>query len=218
MALTLTTPFVIPIALASHPDAATLNPELRKLFLDKEAQGARYANPRATMKIGGGLFESRFDLFNWPDAPIRRLRDFCWENLYSLIFQLSQYDQAALRKMQGHSDAWFHITRRGGGFGMHNHPMASWSGVYCVDDGASDSDRPDSGLLSFPNPFALASMFVDAGNGKLKMPYNASTREYRLVPGQLVLFPSWLMHQVTTFHGEGTRITVAFNAWFTMDN
>ena len=33
-------------------------------------------------------------------------------------------------------------------------------------------------------------------------------------PGQLVLFPSWILHDVKPFEGEGERITVAFNCWF----
>ena len=32
--------------------------------------------------------------------------------------------------------------------------------------------------------------------------------------GQLVLFPSWVLHDVKPFEGEGERITVAFNCWF----
>jgi len=33
-------------------------------------------------------------------------------------------------------------------------------------------------------------------------------------PGQLVLFPSYVLHDVKPFEGEGERITVAFNCWF----
>ena len=35
-------------------------------------------------------------------------------------------------------------------------------------------------------------------------------------PGQLVLFPSWILHDVKPFEGEGERITVAFNCWFSL--
>ena len=31
--------------------------------------------------------------------------------------------------------------------------------------------------------------------------------------GQLVIFPSWLMHEVLPYLGERERIVVAFNAW-----
>jgi uncharacterized protein (TIGR02466 family) len=218
MALQITTPFAIPVALARHPDHENLNAALRKLFLEREQAGDRYANRTATMQINPELYESRFDLFKWPEASIGKLREFCWENLYKLIYQFNNYDEATLRRMLGHSDAWFHITRRGGYFGLHNHPMASWSGVYCVDAGRSDATRRDSGLLSFPHPCASSAMFIDAATAKMKLPYSYGTREYRLDPGELVLFPSWLLHQVTPFQGDGERITVAFNAWFTLDD
>ena len=31
--------------------------------------------------------------------------------------------------------------------------------------------------------------------------------------GQLVMFPSWLYHEVLPYHGQRERIVVAFNAW-----
>ena len=49
-------------------------------------------------------------------------------------------DMAALGRMLISSDSWFHVTRRGGFFALHNHPNASWSGVYCVDPGKNDAD------------------------------------------------------------------------------
>lgn len=215
MTLNLNSPFQIPFAQAQHPDCAALNEALRTLFLQRERAGT--ANPTATMQINPALFESRFDLFKWPDACVRSLRDWCWQQLMAFVREVNRHDEATLRRLVGHADAWFHIARRGGYFGLHNHPMASWSGVYCVATGQDDEGRRDSGLLSFPHPMAASAMFIDAGNNRLSIPYSYASRELRLQPGQLVLFPSWLMHQVTPFMGEGERITVAFNAWFTLD-
>lgn len=216
MALQLSTPFAIPFGLETLPDHESLNIELRALFLAREGEGRGFANPRPTMQINPSLFESRFDLFTWPEPAIRRLREFCWHNLYDLVARTTTLDPATLRQLTGHADAWFHITRRGGWFGLHNHPMASWSGVYCVDAGRDDGSRPDSGLLSFPHPARDGAMFVDPASRHLRLPFNYATRDFRLEPGQLLLFPSWLMHQVTPFAGDGERITVAFNAWFTL--
>lgn len=210
----ITTPFAVPFGLAHLVSHAELNVALRALFLSREQEGARYANSRATMQLTPGLFESRFDLFRWPEPCIRELREFCWNQLYLFVAEVNQIEQEALRQVRGHADAWFHITRRSGHFGLHNHPMASWSGVYCVDPGPPGHS---GGLLSFPDPNGAAAMFKDAANQKLRLPFSHSTREYRLEPGQLVLFPSWLMHQVTPYQGDGERITVAFNAWFQVD-
>jgi predicted 2-oxoglutarate/Fe(II)-dependent dioxygenase YbiX len=38
--------------------------------------------------------------------------------------------------------------------------------------------------------------------------------EFKLEAGQLVIFPSYVFHEVAPFYGSDTRITVATNCWF----
>jgi hypothetical protein len=95
--------------------------------------------------------------------------------------------------------------------------MAAWSGVYCVNPGRNDADKPDSGLLSFLNPFLASAMYVDVSNTKLRAPFAPHIRHVKMEPGQLVLFPSWVLHDVKPFEGEGERVTVAFNCWFSLE-
>ena len=130
------------------------------------------------------------------------------------VAQLNSYEMAFLKRINIATDAWFHITRRNGFFGVHNHPMASWSGVYCVASGEHDVDQADSGKLSFVNPNITGNMYVDAGSAVLQNPFSMGNMGYALSPGQLVLFPSWIPHCVMPFYGEGERITVAFNCAF----
>ncbi|MFX4493676.1 hypothetical protein ABTA45_19480, partial [Acinetobacter baumannii] len=66
-----------------------------------------------------------------------------------------------MRRIQIFSHTWFHVTRRGGFVIAHTHPMASWSGVYCVAPGQQPADRPDSGVLRFHNPHYYSNMFLD---------------------------------------------------------
>lgn len=210
-----TTPlFAVPFAFAQHPQPGPLNAALRALFLAREAEGARFANPNPYTVRNAQLFESHFDLFAWPEPVIGQLSDFCLSNLMQTVGELNGYDVAQLRRIDVATDAWFHVTRRGGHFGVHNHPMAAWSGVYCVSPGEHDADQPDSGRLSFINPHSMHSMYVDAGNAALRQPYNTGNYGFQLVPGQLILFPSWVLHHVMPFFGEGERITVAFNCAF----
>jgi uncharacterized protein (TIGR02466 family) len=211
----ITPAFAVPLAEALLPDSDVLNAELRALFLAREAEGERWRNPVTSMRINPGLYESRFDIFSWPDPCIDRLREFCWGALSRFIAQLSGYSPAEMAAINILSHTWFHITRRGGFFGAHNHPMASWSGVYCVSAGSGDDAHPDSGVLHFFNPNQLANMFVDVANQRVRPPYAMTGRRYRLKPGQLVLFPSWLNHEVLPYFGDDERITVAFNCWFT---
>ena len=201
--------FSVPFVLDQLADCASVNQPLRELFIRRESQGARFANPNPYTPRNTQLFESNFDLFTWPDASIAVLREFCLSRVAQTVAELNQYDGAHMARLSIVTDAWFHVTRRGGFFGVHNHPMASWSGVYCVSPRISDADQPDSGKLSFINP--LAQMYLDTGNSQLQFPYQLGNYAFNLQAGELILFPSWLVHQVMPFYGEGERITVAFN-------
>lgn len=208
--------FAVPFATASHPSPERLNRQLRELFLAREAQGERYANPTPVVDRNEHLFESSFDLFTWPDACVQELKKFCWGELYRTIGEVNGFDLPTLQRLHIADSTWFHVTRRGGHFGLHNHPMATWSGVYCVSSGGDAPGHPNSGLLHFVNPHATSNMYMDGSVVHMRRPYSTSPHHFRLQPGQLVLFPSWLLHEVLPFHGDGERITVAFNTWFKM--
>jgi hypothetical protein len=207
--------FAVPFAFARHPAQERLNAALKRFIFDQESTGTA-ANPRPLTQRNAALFESHFNLFRCDDPAIRELKAFCWEQLFSIVGRLNGYDTATLRRLQIFNDCWFHVTRRGGFFGLHNHPNASWSGVYCVDSGRHDADKKDSGLLTFVNPMITTSMFMDAATVNIQLPYGYQIANIRLEPGQLVLFPSWVLHDVKPFEGDGERITIAFNCWFTL--
>lgn len=208
--------FPVPFGFEQHPNPEPLNTALRRLFLAREAEGTRHANPGPITLRNKQLFESHFKLFAWPEPEIVELRNFCLSRLAQLVCELNGYDDQTRARLDIRTDAWFHVTRRNGFFGVHNHPLASWSGVYCVAAGKNDADQPDSGLLSFLHPHLGQAMYVDSGNEHLKQPFGIKNHGFPLNPGQLVLFPSWLLHQVLPFYGEGERITVAFNCSFSL--
>lgn len=207
--------FSVPFVLADHPGPGDLNQQLRELFLAREAAGERYANPQPLVQRNSSLFESNFHLFDWPDAPVALLRDFCFAQLYRAIRELNGYTLDELKRLHIAAESWFHVTRKGGYFALHNHPMASWSGVYCVAPG-DDSADADSGLLSFVSPMAANNMYLDMAIARFGHPYSYGPRQFRLKAGQLILFPSWVLHEVRPYSGAGERITVAFNARFMM--
>ncbi len=212
------TAFAVPIVTAQMDDCAALNAELRSFFLQCESQGGKYANPDPYTHRNSALFESAFTLFDWPQPAVAKMRDFCLSQLYRSIGELNGYDTATLQRLHIAHESWFHITRRGGYFGVHNHPMHSWSGVYCVCQ-EGDEHQPDSGRLTFISPYAANTMFVDMASHRLQPPFQIGNIPVRLKPGQLVLFPSWLLHEVSAFEprGDGLRITVAFNARFRLE-
>ena len=206
--------FAVPFGFAKLENCAALNRELRELFMRRAAEGSRYANLRPLTQRNRQVFESEFQLFRWPEPCVQQLKEFCWSHMLQMIGALNGYDSATIARLLIYNDAWFHVTRRGGFFGLHNHPNASWSGVYCVDPGQHDADKPESGALSFVSPAVISSMYMDAATANLRDPFAPTIRALRLEAGQLVVFPSWILHDVKPFQGEGTRITVAFNCWF----
>jgi uncharacterized protein (TIGR02466 family) len=133
-----------------------------------------------------------------------------------VIGRLNRYDLPTLNRLQIFNECWFHVTRRGGFFGVHNHPNASWSGVYCVDPGTAEPGDKNSGLLGFINPTIMSAMHLDAGTANMQLPYGYQIAKVFLESGHLVIFPSWVLHDVKPFETDGERITIAFNCWFNL--
>jgi uncharacterized protein (TIGR02466 family) len=206
--------FAVPFGFARLENCTALNAALHQLFVQRATEGSRYANPLPLTQRNRAVFESEFQIFRWPEPCVQQLKEFCWSHMLQMIGALNGYDSATIARLLIYNDAWFHVTRRGGFFGLHNHPNASWSGVYCVDPGQHDVDKPESGMLSFVSPAVMSSMHMDAATLNLRDPFAPNIRAVRLEAGQLVVFPSWILHDVKPFQGEGTRITVAFNCWF----
>jgi uncharacterized protein (TIGR02466 family) len=208
--------FAVPFAFGRHPDPQRLNTALKRYIYAQEKIGGAATNPRPLTQRNSAVFESHFNLFRASDTAVQELKIFCWDQLLALIGHLNGYDPATLKRLQIYNDCWFHVTRRGGFFGLHNHPNASWSGVYCVDPGRHDPGKRDSGLLNFVNPMIMSAMHMDAGIANMKLPYAYHVANLSLEPGQLVMFPSWVLHDVKPYEGDGERITIAFNCWFTL--
>lgn len=211
--LNVTPAFSAPLIETRHPDPDTLNRALRELFLQREGPDIE-PRPR-TPTLKHNVFESEFSLFAWPDEPVQVLKHFVVGSVIRVVQTLNDYSDEQMRALNVANHTWFHITREAGYASGHNHPMASWSSVYCVDPGDDEGAlNPDNGVLRFMDARPSASMYLDPGNMHLKRPYNHGSINYKLRAGQLIIFPSHLMHEVTPYHGRRERITVASNFWF----
>jgi uncharacterized protein (TIGR02466 family) len=204
--------FATPMVETMLADSGALNQRLRDRFLawERDTSRKRTSVPTAVTKYA--VYESDFSLFSNPEPEIQQLASFCLNCTGYVIAQLNGYSQKEMANLRIYQHSWFHITRREGYTSEHNHPMASWSGVYCVDPG-EHVDRPNNGALRFLESRGTAGMYLDPGNSRWRPPYGFGTLAYQLVPGQLILFPSYLHHEVAPYYVERERITVAFNAW-----
>lgn len=212
MALSVHPYFAIPIATAQVPNTEQLNQALLAKFLEWEKQDPKGAMAR-TRVDRHGLYESDFTLFRRNDPDIRSLARICLTAVGDVVKEINNYSVQEMQELKIYEHSWYHITRYGGFFRPHNHPMASWSGVYCVTPGSSPSTEQPSGILHFMEARTTAGMYLDPGNAYMKLPYTFGDLSYPLQPGRLVLFPSFLHHEVTPFWGRDERVTVAFNCW-----
>lgn len=205
--------FQVPTGHDRYADHARLNSELEALFLSRETDEHR--NPSPSHIPQAETFESRFNLFRWPEAPVQKLRQFMLDAVARTVLATTSLTAADLSRLTFQNHTWFHISRYAGGFISHNHPLASWSAVYCVRAGEVVPGFPDSGLLRFFDPRSGAEGFLDPANATLHRPFALRPFDVRLVEGQVVVFPSYLFHEVTPYYGRDVRITVATNCWFT---
>ncbi|MGH8273463.1 MAG: putative 2OG-Fe(II) oxygenase [Gammaproteobacteria bacterium] len=204
--------FAVPVSESWLPDAEALNARLKpKLLYWESHEGQRRSIPTTVAKHA--VYESDFYFFERDDPDVKRLAQYCLSQVGEIVARINGYGQDQVRNLRIFSHSWYHITRHGGYTGPHNHPMASWSGVYCLTPGEEPEDHAESGVLRLLDPRPGVDMYLDPGNAHLKDPFGTGTLPWRLKPGQLVLFPSYLHHEVTPFWGRDERITVAFNAW-----
>jgi hypothetical protein len=204
-----------PIGVYRLPGADTLNPVLARML------GAlRLAQTQARGEAADAAF------FASDDDLLRRLRTPEGEALVRFVV-------ASLQDMVGRTNAaawppgrramriaidgmWFQCSRGGAFHDVHTHGNCSWSGVYVVqvDPPEARAAHPVHGARHgvtrfYGPPFAqLGGAHVDLGNAYLQPPHV----DVEPVPGQLTLFPAWLMHQAMPYDGRTDRIIVSFNA------
>lgn len=104
-------------------------------------------------------------------------------------------------------EMWVNVLEAGGRQPMHNHANSFISGVVYL----SPTD-PASRTVFMKSPGGVDFSFRNDHAGTTPGPYSADQWiSPQPMPGDLVLFPSYLMHAVPPNPGA-TRITLAFNA------
>lgn len=112
------------------------------------------------------------------------------------------------RRSLSMTDCWVNVMPRGVAHGLHLHPASTISGTYYVR-----VPRGSPGL-KFEDP--RLDRFMAAPP---RMPgCRPENRAWVLLPvraGSLLLFESWLRHEVTPQAASGERISISFNySWF----
>ncbi|MDZ4728946.1 MAG: putative 2OG-Fe(II) oxygenase [Xanthomonadales bacterium] len=211
--------FATPFYLSAYPAAEKLNQQLEALILQQEAEGPQNTNRHANRHVTSNqvnIFESHFDIFKDPAAPacILELKKFFLFGIFHAMAETSGYSKEELEQIRVFTDAWYHVTHNGGFISSHNHPNASWSAVYMVNPGNSGENDPRNGVLSFKDPRPTANMYWDPGNDRWQRQFHIGSVNQPMQPGELLVFPSFVLHEVMPYFGDKPRITVAANCSF----
>ncbi len=100
---------------------------------------------------------------------------------------------------------WANINPPGGYNQSHIHPNSLFSGAYYV------KAQSNSGRLNVIDPRPGVQQFMPPRK-KGKVPRELWRESYyEPVPGRLIMFPSWLWHQVEPNQSNDIRISVSFN-------
>jgi uncharacterized protein (TIGR02466 family) len=190
--------FATPIANHLWPDSEDLNRALADLLLQREHSEAGIARSN----VGG--WHSTTDLFGWDAPAIGELATRIGRYVTALFESVALDRQA--RAPAFRLEGWANVLRHGQYHSVHSHPNAFWSGVYYVNGNpAPDGDHPFSGKLELLDPRPGVGMnYVEGTRLYGRFLVNPS-------PGQMVVFPGWLQHQVHPYFGTGERLTIAFN-------
>jgi len=104
-------------------------------------------------------------------------------------------------------EMWVNVLGTGGRQAMHNHANSFISGVVYLTP-----THPDARTVFMKSPGGVDFAFRNDHAGVPMGPYNADKWvSPQPTPGDLVLFPSYLMHAVPPNPGE-RRLTMSFNA------
>jgi uncharacterized protein (TIGR02466 family) len=195
--------FSTPVVISDLPDATTLSADLRKVIGEREKShpGTQHSN------LGG--WQSTWDMDRWGGAPAIKLLAF-GRNLANRYTTDREGNPVAVT---WRANMWANVNRTGDANEFHSHPGSFWSCVYYVDDGGIPRDPSLGGELEFMDPRGPGPAMY-APHLAFAMPGGRSVGANELVPpqaGRLVMFPSWVLHQVRPYRGNAERISIAFN-------
>ena len=102
------------------------------------------------------------------------------------------------------TDCWVNMMSRHAVHSLHLHPLAVVSGTYYV------ATPPGSSRLRFEDPRLDKLMGAPPKRDPCR-PENRQQVSYEVTAGKLILFESWLRHEVASNPARGERVSISFN-------
>ena len=170
------------------------NDSIEKFCLEKKK-----GNPGRTVSNSGGWQSENLDLAT--------------PELAELVAEVSKRLDEVHRAFEFNSslrqvitEAWININQKGHFNCSHDHPGSLFSAVYYVKGG------PDKGALEFKTPITPHTYTI---SDEMVGGFNAFTGHAMVIPpvtGDLLIFPSWLLHRVNMSQSDEDRISIALNS------
>ena len=195
--------FAIPFGVASFREAAQANPRLAAICSGRATDEHRdVAVPDDPL-----CYRSREDLFEWDAGEIRWLQQELLGAVCTAVRSVNECAEAEFDSLKVQARARFVIIRRNGCLPASSAPMASWYAIYCVAAPAPVPERADSASLRLYG-IRQGTMFKDAANWRLRMPFADSHHLWRPTPGEMAVFPASVLHEITLNRGHADLLLV----------
>lgn len=191
--------FSTEIRRARHPDSPKLNAELRscaEVAAVDDAAGQAWCRKH---HFPGYTSYGSLDDLPWRFPAIATLKK--WLDRQAKDFARAEMWDLAGGKIEL-DNIWINLLPPGGYHGSHIHPHAVISGTYYV------AVPPGADAIRFEDPRLGLMMAAPARKPKAaNQPFVTLTPE----PGLMVMWESWLRHEVPANRGESDRISISFN-------
>ena len=196
--------YATPMLLRRLQEIESFNARLKSILLRREAEARQSGAGEERSNLGG--WHSEADLLSWDEPEIKELKRHFMDAVGQMMQAAVKHRPEVLLESKATMEAWVNINRNGDSNAAHTHPNFHWSGVYYVDAGKPDMQRSQNGIIEFYDPRG-------ACHGATSPAFSfGSTLTFQPEAGMLLLFPSWHLHAVHPYFGEGERISIAFNA------
>jgi uncharacterized protein (TIGR02466 family) len=189
--------FATPLLVEPFADFEAVNPVLEQLILKRRAHDA------GIVRTNQGGWHSDVDLLRWAADAVRPVVQQIVERCDAMTNDL----QAKPGQRRGWLlEAWANVNTPGGAANIaHHHGGSYWSAVYYVR-----VDPGTGGELVLRDPRGAA---IDMHAPALRMRGIDGEQIEAIKPtaGMIVIMPSWLVHEVLPWQGQGLRISIAVN-------
>jgi len=201
--------FSTPLAVVELPVDASANAAVAETL-------ARNAAVNSHSKVGGGdrfCYRSGDDLLEWAEGPLRLVCDEIIRGIWSTVAAVNTFTAEQMKSLTIQTRGSFAILQSNGCLPAISYALTSWCAIYCVQAPQASTERADSGIVRLYES-RLATMFADATNSAMRIPFTPGHYSWRPVPGSAAIFPGFLNHEVPLIRASGRLALIMVRARF----